>query len=384
MSVCRAQRWWDPKLKPKSQLFARKAKPKSWSSIRRCFGPEPHVSIISATASNSGSGVYKVVIYVVKGQMTDCQELGEDPSVIPCRTNAVVLPVFECEIKDPHDPEACEISIDIDDGDMITYLAVATPVSGPDVTSSAITYSGGLPSVDVAMPVWWHSDFSGPSLSNNRMNLALFIDPDYGGDSVEFGVDLSEITDAVFFTTSQVFAKNYTRHRSYFDIWAFPFDGAQTDPTLCDHEFRDNAALLDGLVDGSAIIHVTKFTDCASIGPDGAGSVGAEESRPDWLLVHESGHFLFGLADEYGEGGQVAGSEPPNVFSTLGECELASTTVGAYPWHCRKFGSVTNTYRIQTSEPETMKKQLYTSDFYNSSEAAISARIDKCDSGACF
>jgi hypothetical protein len=230
------------------------------------------------------------------------------------------------------------------------------------------------------------------SLDVARINLAIFIDRHFDGSLTEYGDNLATIVDRSFFTESKIFAEKFTRNRHFFDIWAFPFASATTHASAnlltCKHEFYGGAGVLDGQVNGSAVLHTkgpaTGLADCSSIGAGGAGSVDVINAKSDWKLVHESGHFLFGLADEYGTGGQVVVSEPPNVFSSLGDCETAAPLVGASKPDCKKFGTVTETYRIETDEPETMKKQLYTSDFRNSSDAAFSNRISKCANGECY
>jgi hypothetical protein len=348
------------------------------------YNPEPHTSVITARVSNMIGGLAKITIYAIKGTITDCTELGVSPRLIPCRKDATPLPISECEFEVPLKSEDCVLTVEVEDGDMISYFAVATPVSGSELETSMITYAGGQPDVAVAVPVWWHTDTPSAPLTDEQINLAIYIDPDFGGDLEEYGYYLSAIVDLSYFTEGQQFAENYTRNRQYFNIWAFPFAGASTTPNTCVRQFLNGAALLDSQMDGSAILHKTNFTDCSSIGTGGTGSVGAYEAKPDWLLVHESGHFLFGLADEYGDGGQVPESEPLNVFSTLPDCETAAPLVGASKFNCKKFGWVTETYRIQTDEPETMREQLYTSDFYDSSDVAVSNRFSKCASGDCY
>jgi hypothetical protein len=349
------------------------------------YNPKPHSSVITASASNTVDGIAKITIHAIKGTMTDCSELGESPSVIPCRKDASPMLDQECPMADPLNPDGCTMSIEIADGDMITYFAVATPVTGPDVTTAAITYGGGQPAAQVAVPVWWHTDMPNATLDAARINLAIYIDADFGGDLGKFGERLSFIVDKAFFNDYSPFADQFLRNRDYFDIWAFPFPGATADDSDdCDHKFIDNAYILDALMHGSAVLHKTTFTDCASIGTGGVGSISAFAPKPPWLLVHESGHFLFGLADEYGDGGQVPASDPHNVFATLTDCEAAAPFVGATKFDCRSFGWVVPTYRIRTDGPETMRSQDYTSEFRNSSAAAFMNRIGKCAAGDCY
>lgn len=348
------------------------------------YCPVPHTSKITAQATNTTGGIEKITIYAIKGTMTDCTELGDEPSVFPCRKDATNLPDHECLFEDPLNPEECILNIQIDDGDMISYHAVATPVSGPELSSSQITYSGGQPAVEVAVPVWWHTNLSNAPHHVGRIKLALYMDPDFDGNVSEFGNYLSTIVRRSFINGTREFSEKFRRNRHFFDIWAFPFAGA-TAKSTCDHVFTGGAADLYGKVNGSAVLHKTSFTDCSTIGEGVAGSVDVGKSKSDWILVHESGHFLFGLADEYGKGDQVTKSEPPNVFSTESECnDAAESFDGAATPECIEFGTGVQPYRIQTVEPETMKQEHYGSEFRNSADAVFSNIISKCAGGQCY
>lgn len=350
------------------------------------FSAEPHTSVITAQATSTGGGIASIQIYAMKGTMTDCTELGVNASLVPCRSDATVLPFKECNYDKELAPEPCEMSIEVLDGEMITYYAVAIPVIGFEQTTSAITYSGGRPAVELAMPVWWHTEVPTKTLSAGQINLALFMDADFNGDLASYGAEVSNTLDSVFFSEWPGFAEKYSNLRHYFDLWAFPYEGALADGVHCDHGFQGSAGLLDGMVKGSAILHKTHFTDCSTISAGGVGSVdvGPYAAKPDWLLVHESGHFLFGLADEYGDGGQTPVSVPHNVFGTIDDCMDAASLLSVTFWTCEKFGWEKETFRIATNQPETMKEESYVSDFFDSSAAAITNRINSCNSGSCY
>ena len=348
------------------------------------YCPVPHTSKITAHATNTAGGIEKITIYAIKGTMTDCTELGVEPSVFPCRKDATELRDHECLFENPLNSAECVLNIQIDDGDMISYHAVATPVSGPELSSSQITYSGGQPTVEIAVPVWWHTNLSNAPHDVGRLSLALYMDPDFNGKVTDFGDHVSKIVRRSFINGTREFSEKFRRNRHFFDIWAYPFAGA-TAESSCEHLFTGGAADLYAEMNGSAILHNTSFTDCSTIGEGVPGSVDVGKSKSDWILVHESGHFMFGLADEYGGGGQIAVSEPLNVFSDLGDCENASVPfVGATPLECIEFGTGVRPFRIQTVEPETMKEEHYGSEFRNSADAAVSNIISNCAGGKCY
>ena len=347
------------------------------------YNPQPHASTITATASNPAGTLTQITIYATRGKVTICSNGDPNTAVIPCRKDAVVLPPTTCSVVAADDPAVCTMTIDTTSDDLITYLAVASLTSGPEQVTSAITYAGGTPTLQVAMPVWWHVDVPVASLDVGRMQVAFFPDKDLVGTIDEYAKYLSWIVGGSFFAKTKQFGRSYTTYRHFFDIWAFPYAGASSDFTECGHEFEGSALTIAALMHGSVILHKSGSKDCSSISRDeGVGTVDTSSSKRAWLFVHESSHFMFGLADEYGPGGQVAESDPPNVFSTESDCELARSAYGGSSF-CDHVGWSTDTWRIETLEPETMKKALLTSDFRNTSDDAFNNRLAKCMDGSC-
>jgi hypothetical protein len=204
-------------------------------------------------------------------------------------------------------------------------------------------------------------------------------DTDYGTNYRRFTDHLDVILDSVFFNNTDTFAQAYTGDRQFFNIWAGSF-GA--DAEGCSRSFSGDASDVSAVVDGSAIVHVNAFRDCASISAGGSGSVQATETDPAWLLVHESGHFLQALSDEYDGGGYDPAQPCPNVYSNQSSCQAAALGVGATAAQCSQIGS-TGIWRIVTAN-ETMTDRLLASDFHDDSDRCVTNRFSSCYAGSCY
>jgi hypothetical protein len=350
------------------------------------YNAAPHTSIIKAEVENSGNSISKLAIYAITGALADCIEFDIPSSLVPCRKNAKSLSSPDCDEVNDEGLIECELTVDATGGGFLaTYVAVATLQSGAEISTPAITYSGGGAITNTASPVWWHTDLGTTPPEVDRISIAFFPDSELASNLAEFSGKLSSIVRQAFFTFTdeQPFSRAYMTNRDYFDIWAFPHAGAAADFDTCNHSFSGAASDVDTHVRGSAILHKAGLRDCSSIGKGGVGTVDVDKIDKAWVFVHESGHFLYGLADEYGDGGQVSMSEPPNVFDTPESCsdildEFGDSAV------CKEFGHDEKSYRVHTTDPETMKTRFFTSDFRNTSDAAIQNRFNQCATGKCY
>jgi hypothetical protein len=345
------------------------------------YGIAPHTSTISATASNTTSGVASISLVVIVGKMTDCSAIGLPANPLPCRAPGALQYTHQCAYSGAPASETCRYEVSVEDHSLISYRAVATPVAGESAHSVTITYSGGQPVEFLAAPVWWHN--AGPESDPSYIDLAILPDSDYNGTYTDFSTHVGRYLANVFLNDTRNYAIKYATHRHMFNLWVAPFDGADADSN-CN---RDAGALgsITAVMDGFAIFHTKTFRDCANPSPPGSGSVDVTD-KPDWLLVHESAHFLFGLADEYGPGGKEPASDPPNTFDSESECDDIAAMLAADPPGCVRFADppASFAWRIDGNEIETMAERNYQSTFNYASDVAVTNRIKKCLSGACY
>lgn len=351
------------------------------------YRAEPHTSEIRATAQNAQFGIVSISIEVTAGPMSDCSEFAVVPgmntrSIIPCRNSATVTPNV-CTFAGAPAVATCTATVPIQASTLVSYVVSAVSANGQTTTAPEVAYAGGTQLLQrVARPVYWHRQ----ATLGSRIDLGLFPDSDYRtGIAVllapyrRFTDDVSVLLGSVFFNTTDLFASAYTGDRQFFNLWAGPF-GANAEG--CTRTFLGDTQPVSAVMDGSAILHRNAFRDCASISIGGAGSVQATEADPAWILVHESGHFLFGLSDEYDGGGYIASMPCNNVYATLQACQSAAPGNGATAAQCQQIGA-TGFWRIATAN-ETMADRVLVSNFRDDSATCFSNRITSCHNGSCY
>jgi hypothetical protein len=91
--------------------------------------------------------------------------------------------------------------------------------------------------------------------------------------------------------------------------------------------------------DDDAILHVARYTDCSA----GEPSHFTAEGGPSKTFLHESGHAVFDLADEYDDLDRAclthyfAADREPNVFDTEAECRAEQMAKRRDPDECWEF-----------------------------------------------
>lgn len=341
------------------------------------YNATAHTSTITATARNTDSGISHITIHLIKGDMTNCSELGGGAQVTPCRTNAVSSSHI-CIYPGGVTNATCTYSFTMGNQSIVSYTATAKPVNGSSRSTQEITYSGGYPpTAGILRPIWWHRDK--PEAS--KIDLGFYPDSDYSGDYNSFTQDTQRIIKGSFFNSGQEFAKTYTLYRENFNLWAAPF-GANAEG--CSRTFNALVSPLAAVTDGEAIVHDDEFRDCASISQGGAGSVWANAGDEDWVFVHESGHFLHGQGDEYCcDGGYAFSGTCGNVFANKSACETAAPGHGASASNCVQIGS-TGKWRNDTGSLETMEDRTDSSNWQTDSNYCVVNRFTQCGGGNCY
>ena len=332
-----------------------------------------HNSTIEATATNSDVGIQEITITVTTGEMIQCAV----PSAIPCRQNATTI-THVCNYTGAPSTATCTYTQALGNQRMVSYSARAVPVSGSSASTQEITYAAGFPPTTfIARPVWWHRDADRAT----KIDLGWFPDADYLGAYTSFTDDMEVIAEGTFFNDTDQFAQDYTVFRELFNLWAAPF-GA--DAEGCTRSFDPALAPLIAEFDGEAIVHDTFFRDCASIALGGAGSISAGLANSSEIFVHESGHFLQGLGDEYCcDGGYATAGSCANVFGSQASCQAAAPGHSADPADCMQIGT-TGFWRNDNGNPEIMANASTNSDWEDDSGYCVSQRFANCILGSCY
>jgi hypothetical protein len=357
------------------------------------YRAENHTSTITARATESRDGIASITINAVIGELTACG--GLSPSLIPCRTGASSLGVV-CTFPNTTSEVSCSLPISVTPRRLITYSAIATSARGRTASSGSVTYAGGAPLTEhtvnfgpftftmpweTARPVIWRTD--APSSSTDR------------GDKIDFGFvpdadmpsyraftdDLQAVTVPLFYTDTNQFSVWTRTWKNLFNLWAGPV-GA--DGNGCSRTFNAPASTVMGAFDGTAILHRDAFRDCASISlGGGSGTTQTTLGDASWVLLHEAGHFLFGLGDEYVGGGNFSISNPKDVMTSEAICQSTSTTNSLPTSQCVQIGT-SGTWRNDDGQATTMEDRTLASDFRTLSGKAMANKVVDCVNGACY
>jgi hypothetical protein len=349
-------------------------------------------------ASNSEKKIAEIRIDVIAGDMTACPEMGSLPSEIPCRTNAT----FQAKICPfPAKPASatCTFTMQLGDRRLVTYTPSARTGTGSTTEGQTITYAAGASITqattgngtipwDLARPIWWHTGFvAGPPAAQDHINVGFFPDPDIPTYRA-FTDALQPLLLAAHFDLASPFAQIYSFWQGSFDLWAGPPGadaGAGTGGESCTFSFGGFAGNVTNVTDGQVILHNTSFRDCANISLRGTGTVHTGASSPALVYMHENGHFLHGLGDEYCcDGGYTSVSTPPNVHASQSACEATASALGVATTLCVQIGT-TGIWRIDDGSPEIMDDgHNLASAWRDAATRAVGNRFTACGNGNCY
>jgi hypothetical protein len=301
-----------------------------------------------------------------------------------------------CTYPDVKTEVTCSLPISITPRRLVTYQSSARSAANKRASTNAVTYAGGAPLTEVeinfafmkmklpwetARPVIWRTDAPSSSVERgDRIDFGLVPDADMPTYRA-FTDDMQPIMLNLFYTDTNSYSAWTRTWKNIFNIWAGPTGG---DGEGCTRTFGAPASTVRAAFDGTAILHQNAFRDCASISL-GGGSGTAQTTLGDasWVLLHESGHFLYGLGDEYVGGGNWSISTPKNVVSSKSDCESSSTADGLPTSQCVQIGT-SGTWRNDDGQATTMEDRVLSSDWRTLSGKAMGNRLSACINGECY
>jgi hypothetical protein len=338
----------------------------------------------------------------------------------------------------------CPVTHDLETLSLISYRATAVDGAGKTAATPYITFSGGAaPSEAVAMhgpgpgghgpsgptgviggldlidtvappprgpfasdvlrPMWLVADdvpWSTDIVLNlrQRIDVGFLPDPDWESyrafsDATGRFVGRLLFVDPYGYNADQ-YVRLYRTGRNVFSYWVGP-DGGSTFERDCRTKFTGWADAMRAVTDGQAVVHQTFFRDCGHFGPGASATVSGTASEAAYIFVHESGHFLHCLGDEYPEDGlgHYSCSDPPNTFPTQQQCEQTATQRGYPTSWCILIGDDSGWWRISENPlvyddimdgcGEVFDEFLKT-DWYDTSRDAVLKRMAACLQGACW
>jgi hypothetical protein len=198
-------------------------------------------------------------------------------------------------------------------GSYVTYIVRVTDAGGHDASESWTFAAGAWPFGNSPIPLWANG---APA---NRIDIAFVADRgDYANAHDMMGALEPLIFDGYHSNNGVKMG------RKYWQFYYSPDRGSITDYDSPPRVMDVPASIASsGIIDSAAVIHTTVKRDWAS-----GGNFGTEPSNIG-TAVHESGHAVFGLKDEYSGGGHGSSSDPHhNNYSSKSAAESYNTSNG--------------------------------------------------------
>lgn len=360
------------------------------------YRAETHTSTITARATEAKSGINQINITATVGTITACGTSNVIlPSLIPCRTGGFTTSLT-CGFANVKTEVTCALPLNLGPQRIVSYSVTTRAANNRTATVGPVTYAGGAPLTtatinifgvtlnipwETARPVIWRTDApSSNTPRGDKIDWGFVPDADMPNYRA-FTDDMQPMVLSLFYTDTNSFS-NWTRvWKNLFNIWAGP-NGA--DGEGCSRTFNSPASTVRGAFDGTAILHRNDFRDCASISlGGGAGTTQTNLGDASWVLLHEAGHFLFGLGDEYVGGGNASISNPKNVLNSQQACTSTSTSNSLPTGQCVQIGS-SGTWRNDDGATTTMEDRALDSDFRTLAGRAMGNQVSACVNGSCY
>jgi hypothetical protein len=159
----------------------------------------------------------------------------------------------------------------------------------------------------------------------DKIDVVFVMDEDYKGDINKFRKDIMYLIQQGYFGAGEI-----SSSKCKWNFWYSTYEGDYVSPCI-KWNLDSNTLLGATFADGFGIVCSTPIASCAA----GSGTRFATEKGYPETAVHESGHAMFNLADEYCcAGGYFAFNHPTgghNIFKTQADCMAHSVNpAGCY------------------------------------------------------
>ncbi|MFH1505517.1 MAG: thrombospondin type 3 repeat-containing protein, partial [archaeon] len=204
-------------------------------------------------------------------------------------------------------------------------------------------------------------------LHDAKIDVVFIPDVDYEGDMEKFISDAMRLVENGYLSDPIMWDFRCKYNFYYYPEWG------EYQPVCALYDVPDDFYDHCGFADSKAIVFATSKRACSVTGVFSTPRLGTK------TVVHETGHNIFGLADEYCcDGGYWQPNPNPNIFSTLGECQLWSQN----PSDCTEFCPG---HKCWPTDPEMIqackdwylnKKGIANATFCSCSEYALANGMD--------
>jgi hypothetical protein len=258
------------------------------------------------------------------------------------------------------------------DNSLITFSAKVIDTDNKSSTESYSFAAGNYPLPNDPIPVRLKGG------TTEKLDVVFIPDTDI--TVANFRNNLDEVVEDLYF--------KYDAMKTWRGLYNFYYSGVQGNyEELCSFTNPSNMAQLTAVGDAVVFLHQNSLRDCRS------GSRISSEINYDKSIIHESGHVLFNLQDEYCcDSSYSPQSCYPNLWSTQAACEAAASDIGYPTSNCVQLSSAGTTLNFWRIDPSTSPKgcmmgpyqHTSDSDFAQACMRRINHRYGKCMAGDCF
>jgi hypothetical protein len=301
-----------------------------------------------------------------------CSTVVTSRQLAPCTFNAPLPIKATCTVQSGSYPDSVNF---------VGYGVTATNGSGFSSSEGYIYYAvGAYPWPNDPIPVY----LTGDKPIHETIDLVFMPDKDYAtaypvADAWQepFMQDVSGLLKNAYLSGS-----NFSREvRSRRSTWNFYVTYEQADAVAsfgCILNAPANWANLRMTVNAGLIVHTEDLRDCSQVLPD--GSLFSSEPASYVPAIHETGHGVYGLADEYCGGGLFESEFAPNVHSNQTRCRDMSCKSGA---KCSRICSGQNWFRCDDGADVMATTSSVNNVFDACDQRRITWKHAQCAGGGC-
>ncbi|MGK2962233.1 MAG: hypothetical protein ACSLFK_08815 [Gemmatimonadaceae bacterium] len=220
------------------------------------------------------------------------------------------------------------------DSSFVGYRAVARSAGNKSATEGWIYFAAGaFPWPNNPIPIY------GTGAPAEKIDLVFIPDPDYGGNNNQFMQDATSLVTNSYLSSAN-FALDTRPFRGYWNFYiTYQAGDARGFGSGC-NTAPPNWTNLRTIVNSGGILHTAALRDCAGVGDGSLFSIQTGATFTNPTAIHETGHSVFSLADEYCcDGGYWQIGPNANLFSTQTNCQNNATSSSWPTADCVQIGT---------------------------------------------
>jgi len=307
-------------------------------TMSACAGP--NVFILHSPIQPSNTQPVTYAARAVDSDGVASMEIWEDRNTLSlcsngmqCATRVSTSLLRTCNFNPPQTSATCTFTTasGYPDGSFIGYRLVARDALGNSSSEGWIYYAAGaFPWPNNPIPIY------GTGAPAEKIDVVFIPDTDYGGNNNQFMLDVTSLVTNGYLST-QPFGQEIRLWRGFWNLYiTYQTGDAKGYQNGC-NQAPANWANLSTIVNSGGIVHTANLRDCGGIGNGSLFSIMAGANN---TLVHETGHSVFSLADEYCcDGGYWQIGPEANVFSSQANCQANATSHGWPTSDCVQIGT---------------------------------------------